>query len=146
KTKEIINLIDQYDSFEDEPWVQLYRLADVMYPEAKFILTIRKDSDTWFNSLVNHCDRILFNEHRKFVFGTMYPRERKNEIIGKYEQHNSDVIDYFKGRGGKLLVISFDGENKVDALEKICEFLGCEKPRMPVPQKNAAPKKIYPKQ
>jgi len=139
-------IIDKFESFDDEPWARLYKLADQYFPDAKFILTVRKNSEVWFNSLSNHCDRIPFNEHRVFLFGSMFPRKHRNEIIQKYEKHNKEVIDYFKGREDKLLVISFDGENQSNAWEQICNFLELEAPVIPVPRKNAAPLKKYPTQ
>src|SRR3989338_7142528 len=54
---EIYQFSDKYDSFEDWPWNLLYQEFDQRYPDAKFILTIRKDSEVWYHSLVNHIKR-----------------------------------------------------------------------------------------
>lgn len=142
----LIDMMKEFESFEDEPWARMYKLADAEFPNAKFILTERKSSDAWFDSLARHCDRILFNEHRSYLFGTLYPREQKEQIVRIYEKHNAAVKKYFEGREGKLLVMSFDGDSQEDAWEKICDFLECEKPKISVPKKNSAPGKKFPKQ
>ncbi len=146
RTKDLIKIMNRYDSFDDEPWARIYKLADQQYPDAKFILTIRKSSNAWFDSLARHCDRILFNEHRTYLFGSMFPRENKKEMIDIYDNHNLSVINYFKGREEKLLVISFDGDSQENAWGKICNFLGCEVPNIPVPKMNAAPAHKFPEQ
>lgn len=146
RDKQLVEMMDRYDSFDDEPWARIYRLADQRYPDAKFILTVRKSSDAWFNSLAKHCDRLLFNEHRRYLFGSMYPRENRQEIVEIYENHIASVKDYFEGREGKLLVVSFDGDSQASAWEKICDFLGCEVPNVPVPRMNAAPSRNFPEQ
>lgn len=144
--KKIKETMDKYESFDDEPWARLYKFADEAYPKAKFILTTRKSSQAWYGSLTKHCDRILFNGHRKFLFGSMFPRENKQAFVNVYEEHNKAVIEYFKGREEKLLVLSFDGANRDDAWEKIGAFLGCEVPSLAVPKKNSAPSRELPPQ
>lgn len=54
-------LCDKYDAFQDLPFSQgvIYAILDSMYPESKFILTVR-DSNEWFDSLVRfHLGGIL---------------------------------------------------------------------------------------
>ncbi|MFY9141764.1 sulfotransferase [Sulfuricurvum sp.] len=43
------------NAFQDQPFSfrGYYKLLHRRYPNAKFILTVRKDSDTWYRSLVN---------------------------------------------------------------------------------------------
>lgn len=58
--KKIKKFIDQYDFFQDLPISQLsnYVILDYLYPNAKFILTIR-DEDKWVCSLQRFMAKIL---------------------------------------------------------------------------------------
>ncbi len=54
-------LCDKFEAFQDMPFSQgvTYAVLDSMYPESKFILTVR-DSNAWFDSLVRfHLGGIL---------------------------------------------------------------------------------------
>jgi hypothetical protein len=46
-------LVQRYDAFQDNPWTVLYKFLDKIYPQSKFILTIR-DTRSWLNSIVKH--------------------------------------------------------------------------------------------
>ena len=42
-------LSHDFDAFQDNPWPLVYREMDAMWPDAKFILTMR-DSQKWIES------------------------------------------------------------------------------------------------
>ena len=48
----LIDLVNQYDAFQDQPFSQneCYAQVDALFPDSKFILTVR-DPEDWFNSL-----------------------------------------------------------------------------------------------
>ena len=50
-------ITDAYESFEDWPWPLVYKKMDDRYPHSKFILTTRKNSEVWFQSLCKHSER-----------------------------------------------------------------------------------------
>jgi hypothetical protein len=139
KLKEIMDL---YDSFEDEPWAHTYKLADSLYPDAKFILTVRNSAEKWYQSICNHCDRIPFNEHREFFFDSILPRENRSEYIKAYEEHILEAQEYFKGREDKLLILDWTQDN---ALASLGHFLNVDCSKMDVPKSNAAPVKVFPR-
>lgn len=128
--------IDDYDSFEDQPWASLYKEVDLKYPDSKFILTIRKDSFAWFETFCRHCNRIPWNEHRKFFFGYDTPYGHREHYINVYETHNDEVKKYFKDRPEKLLVVCWE---LADGWKELCSFLSKEFPDIPLPHKNKAP-------
>lgn len=129
--------------FEDIPFSlpDTYKFLDEAYPGSKFILTIRKDSEIWYNSLVNFLSKLIGKgnlptaqnfRNAKYIqkgwvwklFREIYstPQDdllNKEMLIKKYEDHNRNVIEYFKGRDC-LLVLNLEEEG---AFEKFCQFL-----------------------
>jgi len=123
KENKLKKIIQQYESFEDEPWAHLYKLEDNIYPNAKFILTVRKDAERWYESICNHCDRIPFNEHRKYFFSALLPRRHKEKYIETYIDHIKEVKEYFKDKPDKLLIVCWENG---DGIHKIAKFLNKE--------------------
>ena len=111
-----------YDAFTDDPISFLYKELDGMYPNSKFILTIR-DKESYIKSYYNYFE------------GTELEKkpEEKEKILKEYDKHNNEVKDYFKGRPDKLLTINVVGG---DGWEKLCNFLGKPIPETPFPHKN----------
>jgi hypothetical protein len=52
--------IDRHDAFQDAPFAvkSTYALVDALFPNSKFILTVR-DPDDWFNSMLNFHKKIM---------------------------------------------------------------------------------------
>jgi len=138
---EIYKVVDKFDSFEDWPWLLMFKEFDKRYPDSKFILTIRKDAETWYQSLKKHLRRnpeVIpgFKEARS-IYDNPNPIKRKIETIVRYENHNQEVISYFKGRNDKLLVVCWENG---DGWKEICEFMGMSIPNIPFPHANISPK------
>jgi hypothetical protein len=133
--------MDSYDSFDDEPWAHAYQLADKYYPDAKFILTVRSSPEVWVQSLIRHCDRIPFNEHRRFFLKFMMPRGHEQELIKHYQRHIAEALAYFTSRPDKLLVICWE---EGDSWDKLCSFLELPIPDHPIIKANAHPGRTYP--
>ena len=129
----IYRVSDAYESFEDWPWPLLYREFDARYPDAKFILTIRKDPQTWFESLCRHADRTGPTSDRQIVYGYPEPYDQKEEHLRVYNRHNTDVSDWFAGREHRLLRVCWEGG---DGWEKLAEFLGLPVPAISFPHQN----------
>jgi hypothetical protein len=136
-------VMDAYDSFDDEPWAHTYVLADQWYPDAKFVLTVRKNAGRWAQSLVNHCDRVPFNEHRRFFLKYMMPRGHEMELIEHYHRHIAEVQAYFRERPDKLLVMCWENG---DGWAQLCPFLGRPLLDLPIFKANARPERNYPPQ
>lgn len=133
--KPAFEIADQYDGFQDFPWPLLYKEMDVRYPNSKFILTIRKNKDDWFDSLIKHANRTGPTEHKELAYGYKMPHGLKNEHISFYEQHNEEVRKYFRGRENDFLEVCWA---KGDGWEEICTFLGHDIPKKPLPHANKA--------
>lgn len=139
----ITKLFHHYDSFDDWPWPSLYREADAMFPDAKFILTVRESEDVWYTSLLRHYDRGKYNglpsQKRiyKGIFGYENPHENKEAFVRVYSDHNRKVREYFSGKPGKFLEISWE---RGDGWAEVCSFLGDDIPKLPLPHANKGTK------
>ena len=136
KLVDLHSIIRKYDSFEDEPWAHSYKHLYSWYPNAKFILTIRKDSEIWFRSMYYHCQRIKYNQHRRYFFGFEVPFGNKDNYIAKYEKHNKEVMNFFKDKKSQLLVVCWENG---DSWEKLCPFLDKAIPKRNFPHSNKKP-------
>ncbi|MEM7118006.1 MAG: sulfotransferase family protein [Chloroflexota bacterium] len=127
--------IDQYDSFDDNPWPCLYPWLDAIYPDSKFILTMRKDSEAWYNSICKHAKRRGPTIERRLVYGYAMPQRHKESHITQYEAHNTAVQAYFANRPNKLLVACWETGT---GWAELCGFLGHDPPSTPLPHANAS--------
>lgn len=135
----VFQVADEYDSFEDWPWPLIYEELDTRYPDARFILTTRKDSATWFNSLKRHADRTGPTAFREIVYGHPMPHGHESEHVQRYEQHNANVRAYFDGRDD-LLEVCWEEQAE---WEPICEFLDRPIPGSSFPHANESPGILY---
>jgi Sulfotransferase domain len=136
---EALKIVDQYDSFDDWPWAALYETLDQTYPRSKFILTVRKDVESWFDSLTAHVKRYGLSEELRIVFGSATPEKDKKHTIAVYENHNRQVLEYFVTRPGKLLVACWEAG---DGWEKLCGFLNRDVLDIPFPHAHKRPKSV----
>lgn len=128
-------LLKDYDGISDitvSPYyAQLYKL----FPNSKFILTVRNKED-WLRSFEKHwSDRPPFNDPnqnetymkvrrllRASVYGTYkFNRDRMSYV---YDLHKQNVLDFFKNKPDSLLVLNIF-EKK--AWKKLCKFLDVPK-------------------
>lgn len=128
-----LDLVPQYDVFLDNPWPLLYRKLDLMYPNSKFILTLRP-VDKWIESIVNH-----FGEEttpmREMIYGVGSPKGNEEIYMIRYKQHNKEVLKYFSNRKDDLLILEI---SEGDGWDKLCPFLERDIIKTPFPHKNKA--------
>lgn len=131
--KKIVRMLKNYDAVEDTPWYIIYKELDELFPNSKFILTIR-DEESWYKSVKNHIGD-LRTAHHQWIYGRgkALPKDDKANTLKVYNDHNREVIEYFKNRPDDLLIIDFTRGEK---WEKICKFLGREVPDDPFPHYN----------
>ncbi|MGV7234716.1 MAG: sulfotransferase [Nitrosomonadaceae bacterium] len=110
-----------------------YKKLDQMYPNSKFIYTIR-DVNSWLASIQAHLDRKTANKPEKWagtsrktwaitnrikIYGQLdFDRET---FLDAYNRHDNDVKEYFKERKQDLLILDVCDEDKEN---KILSFLG----------------------
>ncbi len=136
----IYELAKQYDSFEDWPWLLLYRQFDERFPGTKFILTLR-DSESWIISYRKQLARAdqgpQASEWRSKLYDLPFPDVTDRQLIDRYERHIAEVRSYFADRPEDLLVVNWA---KGDGWEQLCRFLGKPVPYAAFPHTNVAPR------
>jgi hypothetical protein len=128
----------KFESFEDWPWFAVYRELDQRFPNSKFILTLRKDTDTYVASLKRHHEREgirregfvkphWWNEVHG-VEPTAWDYEKSAQ---RYQMHHREVLDYFGNRISKdLLVVCWEHG---DGWAELGRFLNKRVPEEPFP-------------
>jgi hypothetical protein len=135
-------------AFQDVPFSLpfTFQALDQRFPGSKFILTMRDSPEQWYDSLTRF-HAALFGHGRiptaddlkaaDYVYqGFMYEANRlvyntpaddpynRDLLIASYNAHNNAVVEYFRHRPGRLLVLNVA---EPGAYDKLCGFLG--KPR-----------------
>lgn len=152
----IIEYCKSAQVFQDAPfsYPETYKHLDVAYPESKFILTVRDDAEQWYQSITRfHAKkfgngkipstsdlRIANHKIKGFMYNTVKLHKtpevdpyNKAIMIDHYNQHNQDIIDYFKDRSKDLLIINIAKES---SYRRFAEFIGMESPYDGFPWEN----------
>ncbi|MCO6499204.1 MAG: hypothetical protein J5I47_02370 [Vicingus serpentipes] len=144
----IINYCKTGEFFQDVPFSlpNTFKVIDNAYPNSKFILTVRDNSEQWYNSLVNFHSKLYgngevptvellkkvdyvypgwtWNTIKKMYNITEYDNPYSKEmLIAYYEKHNKDVLNYFKDRPNDLLVINVSDKNSYQQLAKFIDVV-----------------------
>ena len=153
----LINYCKKSDVFQDIPFSinEIIPLIDNAFPNSKFILSVRDDANQWYDSLIKHHSEFFGNNNlpsakdlseSKYIaegfmknhffryYGTSEKDPyNKNILINHYEEHNRNVLNYFKNRPNDLLVLNLSDENSYKDLE---DFLNIHSPYKNFPWKN----------
>lgn len=128
-----LELAEQFDAFQDNPWSMLYREMDAQFPGSRFILSLR-DSQSWIRSQVRHFGR-KSTPMRQWMFGAGCPEGNEALYLQRFSEHTQAVLGYFRERPQALLVMDFD---RGDGWAQLCPFLGLEIPDVAFPHANKA--------
>jgi len=144
-------------AFQDIPFSlpNTFKVMDEEFPNSKFILTIRDSSEVWYESLTSFHAKVFGNGSlptKEDLLNAKYRRKgfawevnrclhntpendlyHKETLMIEYERHNQSIIDYFKNKPDKLLVINI---KQKDAANKIAAFLGLESEKLEMPWEN----------
>ena len=137
---EVLAEAAKYESFEDWPWFLVFRELDQRFPTSRFILTLRRDTDAYIESLKKHHERqgiarkdFVTPPWWNDVFGFPPDQWDYAKSVERYERHNQAVLEYFRDRPADLLIVCWERGDGWDAL---CEFLDKPVPRRPFPHMN----------
>jgi hypothetical protein len=135
---EVFDVMDRFDSFEDDPYPYMFRELFVRYgDQAKFIFTRRLDADTWLKSLKRHC---LVTKRSAFWhllgFGSDFPHGLERRHLDFYEAHDLEVRQFFRRHNAEDRLLDVCWE-RGDGWEKLCRFLDRPVSAAPVPHENA---------
>jgi len=124
-------IVPNYDAFQDNPWPIIFRDVDKLFPNSKFILTVREPS-SWIDSVVRHFGS-KETPMRTWIYGVGSPLGSEDVYLSRYSKHNADVLNYFAQRSDDLLIMNL---SLGDKWEKLCPFLGREVLSRPFPHAN----------
>jgi hypothetical protein len=136
-TRNFTELLNTYDALTDSPVIPVYKELDKMYPNSKFIFTIRNEDD-WIPSCKvqwaksgPYMRKGFYGQLRKELFGTVEFNEKR--FRDKNRKHIEDVKKYFKDRPNDLLIMNIcEG----DGWEVLCKFLDKSVLNIPFPKLN----------
>lgn len=111
------------DGCSDIPVIPHFKKLSEVFPDAKFILTIR-DKESWMASMEPYLARKtnwkmskgVTNLRTKVYGAPFFDRDKFSEA---FDRHHEDVINYFDGE--RLLVLDIIGGDKP---KKLFDFLG----------------------
>ena len=129
-------VLSDHDTFDDWPWALMFRELDALYPDARFVMTVRSDEAAWLRSLQSHFKRTGNLVAHFLVFGSYDPENEPDRFLERYRQHNRDVLSHFDRRPDKLLVMDVE---RGDEWEVLCNFLGEPVLALPFPHHNPDP-------
>jgi len=134
-------IIISNDSIILNNFCRYYNIFDKLYPNSKFILTVR-DKNAWIESYTNwfvntnHIDyekesnrSILLKFLHDLKFATFKPNKKQLSIL--YDIHMEEVQWYFKKRKNLLIYNICASEG----WEPLCNFLGKDIPEIEFPHK-----------
>lgn len=145
-------------AFQDVPFSipGFYKYAYSNFKNSKFILTVRDDSDQWYDSMIDFHSHLFGKGNvpkkedlrtaeyvakgwiwrlHSFIYPIHEDDPYDRSVLQKvYDQHRSDVEMYFANKPNQLLIVNLaDPESK----EKICAFLGKPVPKANIPWVNS---------
>jgi len=116
----------------DFPYFGMYKHINETYKDSKFIICIREKE-----SLINSYKKfdawlmpIARNKSNAAIIGVngSYEDKYKERLSAVYEAHNCRVLEYFKDKPEKLLVLKFEDIGTEKFEQDILDFLGLENP------------------
>lgn len=136
-----LTLLKNYDGISDITVSPYYAQLDKIYPNSKFILTVR-DKESWLKSLEKHWDgRPPFDDEketplhmkvRRFLRASVYGTYKfnKERMSYVYDLHKKTVMEYFKDKPNSLLILDIYGG---EGWKKLCKFLNVSEVKGPFP-------------
>ena len=134
KVEQLLDWMEDYDSFEDWPWPLMYREIDARFPDTVFVLTTRSSPDRWYKSLCKMAVRMgPLSDFEEHIYGYRMPHGHKQEHVEFYERHNREVAEYFRDRPGKLIEICWE---QGDDVSELANAIGRTAPTEKMPHVN----------
>lgn len=127
-----------YDAFEDLPWPMVYREMAERHPTSKFVLSLRKDEDTWLRSMDKHMGRGEWMPYEQFYGATKF-QGNEETIRQSYRNHTQRVREYFQDKPDRYMEMNIDdGDINWDALCRVAQCPGGKVPTISFPKSNPA--------
>lgn len=128
------------ESFEDWPWLILFREMDAAFPGSRFILTTR-DPVRWLASYramlaAEGAPADVVARARAFLYGCDVGAASDDELRRRFSRHDEEVRAYFRDRPESLLVVDWE---RGHAWKELCGFLELPVPAEEFPHLNRRP-------
>jgi hypothetical protein len=127
---------EMFDAFTDNPYFSIWRQIYAMYPDAKYILSVR-DEDRWIASCVKFYRNRRIRPMRVWMFGPhanpSKDEESRQAWLDAYRAHNAAVRAHFADRPHQYFELDPTTEGRWD---RLCAFLGAPLPDRPWPHAN----------
>jgi Sulfotransferase domain len=127
---------DMFDAFSDNPYFRIWRQVYDLFPDAKYILTVR-DEDRWIESCVRFYRHRRIRPMRVWMFGPhanpASSPESRQAWLDAYRAHNAAVREFFASRPHQYF--EFD-PTREGGWDRLCAFLGAPVPSRPWPHAN----------
>ena len=125
-----------FDAFTDNPYFRIWREIYALYPDARYILTVREEH-AWIASCVRFYANRRIRPMRVWVFGEhanpAQDEESRLAWLAAYRSHNAAVREFFATRRRQFL--EFDPASEPD-WARLCAFLDAPIPARPWPHAN----------
>ena len=137
----LLEMMNEYDSFEDWPWPLMFREIDARFPNARFVLTVRRTPEVWYRSLCNMAVRMgPLHEFEQYIYGYAMPQGHRQEHLRYYREHTQAVEEHFRDQPMKLLKICWENGFYT---QELADFLGLEVAKIPPQQVNRSSRAVY---
>ena len=127
---------DMFDAFSDNPYFRIWRQVYDLFPDAKYILTVR-DEGRWIESCVRFYRHRRIRPMRVWMFGPhanpASSPESRQAWLDAYRAHNATVREFFASRPHQYF--EFD-PTREGGWDRLCAFLGAPVPSRPWPHAN----------
>lgn len=128
--------LELFDAFLDNPYFSIWQRLYELYPDAKFIHTIRNDDD-WIESCVKYYAGRRIRPMRQWTFGAYADPSRsetaRQRWLDVYRQHNALIKKHFECLDKQLLVMDI---TRGDGWDELGTFLGAAIPDQQFPHAN----------
>lgn len=132
-TTSFINSIKDFDSVDDYPIPLIFEEIYTVYPDAKFIFTVRESAHQWATSIINEFNRKKINHGENLWYGGLLISDnRYDKLIDFYNQHYDRVKNFFRDKSNFLELCWERG----DGWSELCNFLNKEIPSKSLPHLN----------
>lgn len=124
---------DNFTHFSDLDIIKdNFKILDYQYPKSYFILNTR-DRGKWLVSRRKHLEDYHKNMHNnKYAKTWEWVTKTEEEWLQEWDNHHTDVIDYFEGKKNLLVIDITSG----DGYLKLCNFLGVPERKEAFPKLN----------
>lgn len=85
----------------------MYEEMAALFPDSKFVLSLRKDEETWLRSVKTHFGRGKWLPY-EFFYGADVFEGNEGVIRDSYRSHTGSVREFFEDKPGRMVELNID--------------------------------------